>query len=226
MAILCNLQAKEGSSIKYRKRIYQYWKDYGLLELQKQHLAYQVSSILKTGRMSKVEIKRLKRQIKQLHVESVGCGSREFDRADEEVVTQDNVLLEEFTAGASGCFQDTSVSESASDITKRLKQLLKNPKKDPILSRRSANVFRLKQETEEVSKAMSIVILDDISNFKNLIKDGAISVCERMGIRKSVKPQQKLFWKRCIESNIERLRKDMSAVRMAGLSESGKKDKK
>ena len=61
MAILCNLQAKEGSSIKYRKRIYQYWKDYGLLELQKQHLAYQVSSILKTGRMSKVEIKRLKR---------------------------------------------------------------------------------------------------------------------------------------------------------------------
>ena len=159
-------------------------------------------------------------------MESVGCGSREFDRADEEVVTQDNVLLEEFTAGASGCFQDTSVSGSASDITKRLKQLLKNPKKDPILSRRSANVFRLKQETEEVSKAMSIVILDDISNFKNLIKDGAISVCERMGIRKSVKPQQKLFWKRCIESNIERLRKDMSAVRMAGLSESGKKDKK
>ena len=110
MAILCNLQAKEGSSIKYRKRIHQYWKNYGLLELQKQHLAYQVSSILKTGRLSKVEIKRLKRQIKQLHVDSVGCGTGEFDKADEEVVTQDNVLLQEFTAGASDYFEDTSAS--------------------------------------------------------------------------------------------------------------------
>ena len=119
-----------------------------------QHLAYQVRSILKTGKLSKVEIERLKTQIKQLHVDSVDCETGEFDRSDEDVVTQsdDNVLLQEFTAGASGRVEDTHVSESASDIRKRLKLLLKNPKTHPIPSLRSANAFRLKQETEMKEK--------------------------------------------------------------------------
>ena len=207
--------------------MHQYWKDDGLFELQEQHLAYQVRSILKTGKLSKVEIERLKRQIKLLHVDSVECETGKLDRSDEKVVTQsdDNVLLQEFTAGASGCVEDTRVSESANDITKRLKLLLKNPKNDPIPSLRSANAFRLKQETEEVTKAMSSITLNDISDFKNLIKAGAISVCERMGIRKSVKPQQEPFWKRRIESDIARLRKDLSRQN-DWLQGKWKKDKK
>ena len=74
----------------------------------------------------------------------------------------------------------------------------------------SANSFRLKQETEDVTKAISSITLNDISDFKNLIKAGTISVCEKMGIIKSVKPQQEPFWKRRIESDIARLRKDLS----------------
>ena len=184
--MLCNLQSKEGPNIGYRKRLHQYWKDFGLFE--EQHLAYQVRSILKTGKLSKVEIERLKRQIKLLHVDSVECETGKLDRSDKKVVTKsdDNVLLQKFTAGASGCVEDTRVSKSVSDITKRLKLLLKNPKNDP-------NAFQLKQETKEVTKAMSSITFSDISDFKNLIKTGAISVCERMGIRKSVKPQQEPF---------------------------------
>ena len=99
-------------------------------------------------------------------------------------MTQDNALLPEFTGG--GYVEETGVSESESDRTKRLKLLLKNPKNDP-------NAFQLKQETKEVTKAMSSITFSDISDFKNLIKTGAISVCEGMGIRKSVKPLQELF---------------------------------
>ena len=179
--MLCNLQSKEGPNIGYRKRLHQYWKDFGQSEEQQQ---YQVRSILKTSKLSKVEIERLQRQIKQLHVGSAECKTGELDRADEEVVTQDNVLFQVFTAEASGYVEDTAVSESESDITKRLKLLLKNPKNDP-------NAFRLKQETEEVTKAMPSITFNDISDFKNLIKTGAIS--DRMGIRKSVKSQQEPF---------------------------------
>ena len=57
---------------------------------------------------------------------------------------------------------------------------------------------------------MSSITLNDISDYKNLMKAGAISVCDRMGIRKSVKPQQEPFWKRRTESDIVRLRKDLS----------------
>ena len=74
-------------------------------------------------------------------------------------------------------------SESEIDITKRLKLLLTNPKNDYIPSLRCADVLRLKKETNEVNKAMSNITLNDISDFKNLIKTGATIVCERMGIR-------------------------------------------
>ena len=58
MAILCNLQAKEGPNFGYRKRMHQYWKGDGVFELQRQHLAYQIRSILKTSKLSKVAIER------------------------------------------------------------------------------------------------------------------------------------------------------------------------
>ena len=135
---------------------------------------------------------------------------------EEEVVTQsdDNVLLQEFTAGASGYIEDVGVikNESENDITKRLKLLLKNPKNDPIPSLQSANAIRLKQEKVEVNKVMSSISLNDLSDFKNLVKAGATIVCERMGIEKSVKPQQEPFWERRIDSNIARLRKDLSRL--------------
>ena len=137
----------------------------------------------------------------------------ELDRADEEVATQsdDNVLLQEFTAGASDYFEDTGVieSKSKSDITKRQKLLLKNPKNNSVPSLRSANAFRLKQEKEEVTKAMSSITFNDLSDFKNFIKTGAISVLKEWG-QKIKRLQQEPFWKRRTESDIARLRKDLS----------------
>ena len=46
----------------------------------------------------------------------------------------------------------------------------------------------------QVRKAKSNITLNDISDFKNLIKAGATIFCEKMEIRKSVKPQQEPFW--------------------------------
>ena len=99
-------------------------------------------------------------------------------------------MLQEFTAGASDYFEDTGVieSKSKSNITKRQKLLLKIPKNISIPLLRSANAFRLKQEKEEVTKAMSSLTLNDLSDFKNFIKTGAISVCERMGIKNKKSP--------------------------------------
>ena len=71
MIILCYFQAKEGPNIGYRKRMYQYWKDYRLFEMEKQGLACQVRSVVKTDKLSKADIEDLKRQIKTLHVDSV-----------------------------------------------------------------------------------------------------------------------------------------------------------
>ena len=50
---------------------------------------------MKTGKLSKVDIEGLNRQIKELHVGNVESETGELEAAEEEVVTQfdDNVLL-------------------------------------------------------------------------------------------------------------------------------------
>lgn len=72
---------------------------------------------------------------------------------------------------------------------------------------RSGDAFRLKQEKEEVSKTMPSIALNDINDFKNIIKGAATVVSEKMRIRKSPKPLQEPFCKRRIESDIARFRK-------------------
>ena len=104
MAISCYLQAEEGPNIGYRKRMHQYGKDYGLFQLEEQHLACQVRSILKQGKLSKVEIEGLKRQTEQLH-----C----LRRLQLELVIKLRALAKTFTA-------------------KRLKLLLKNSKQSSV----------------------------------------------------------------------------------------------
>ena len=122
-------------------------------------------------------------------MDSVESETGELDGTEEEVMTQsDDVLLQEFTPGASDYVEDAGVndSESESDITKRLKLLLKNPQDDPISSLRSTDAFPLKRKSEEVNKAMSSIILNNIKDFKNLIK-GATTVCEKNGGKKNCK---------------------------------------
>ena len=129
----------------------------------------------------------MKRQIRRLNVDNVESETGEPDAAERVVVSNsdDNVLLQEFTAKTSGYVENTDVieSESESDITKRLKLLLKTPQNDSIPSLPSVDAFRLKQEIEVVNKAMSSITSNNISDFENLIKAGATIVCERMGIR-------------------------------------------
>ena len=129
----------------------------------------------------------MKRQIRRLNVDNVESETGEPDAAERVVVSNsdDNVLLQEFTAKTSSYVENTDVieSESESDITKRLKLLLKAPQNDSIPSLPSVDAFRLKQEIEVVNKAMSSITSNNISDFENLIKAGATIVCERMGIR-------------------------------------------
>ena len=78
---------------------------------------------------------------------------------------------------------------------KTAKPITEKPQNDAIPSWRSTNAFRLKQEIEEVTKVMSSVTLNDISGFSNLIKASAVSVCEIMVMRKSVKSQRERYYK-------------------------------
>ena len=79
----------------------------------------------------------------------------ELETVEKEVVTEfgDNVLLQEIATGASLYIEVTRVidSQREKDVTKRLKNLLKNQKYDPIPSLQYADAFPLKQEKNQAS---------------------------------------------------------------------------
>ena len=56
-------------------------------------------------------------------------------------------------------------------ISKTAKTITEKPENDPIPSLRYADAFRVKQETEEVTKAMSSITLNEISDFKGAATD-------------------------------------------------------
>ena len=59
---------------------------------------------------------------------------------------------------------------------------------------------------------MSSITLNDMRDYKNIVKADATIVCRRMGKRTSATPRQERLWKRSIESDIARLRKDLSSL--------------
>ena len=62
-AIICYLKAKEEGERGYRKRMHQYWKEDGRFEIKEQHQVCQVRSILKTKKLSEVEMDALRRKV-------------------------------------------------------------------------------------------------------------------------------------------------------------------
>ena len=56
-------------------------------------------------------------------------------------------------------------------ISKTAKTITEKPENDPIPSLRYVNAFRVKQKTEEVTKAMSSITLNEISDFKGAATD-------------------------------------------------------
>ena len=59
-AITCYLKVKKEVHSGYRKQMRQYWIEEGRFEIEEQHQACQVRSILKTKKLSEVEIEALR----------------------------------------------------------------------------------------------------------------------------------------------------------------------
>ena len=72
-AITCYIKVKEEDERGYRKRMHQYWIVEGRFDIEEQHLAYQVRSILKTKELSEVEIEALRQKVTTPYKNMLKC---------------------------------------------------------------------------------------------------------------------------------------------------------
>lgn len=149
--------------------MHQYWKDYGKVVIDNQHLACQVRSSLKTVILSEVETKGLKRQLRKKSDDLVETEEEAVDEVEDIVNGSMEAALTKKTIETED-WDCRDWLESDSDTKKIPKQLMRSPVEEVIFSWRGVYKCWLKQESEEANKEIYNTTLNSTNGFKNLIE--------------------------------------------------------
>ena len=185
------------------------------LNSQKQHLACQVRGLLKAENFTAIEIEELKRKLnnrvqqeglddQQMPRESriEGRNENEMERIESDVRSNDIGIETE----------SVEIRQEDNDIVSRLKEILQTDLNN-VPSLKTIDSAKVKAETKKINEILKNVTFTNIDNMRDVIKAAAILVSERVGVkRKTAQKQKDPFWKRRIENDIGKLRKDLSHI--------------
>ena len=182
----------------YRKRMLEIWKEIGTFDLKEQQLADQVRSIRKNRLISEVEMEELKRKVE-------GDG-RENSNDEETTFEEENpVIVNEIP--------DTAIDEpveTEDEIITKLKSIMRENPKCEVPHRRHNDRGRL--ASEKVKGSLAMKETNNMDEIRDLIHAGASLVPENLGVKRKPGVEKEPYWKRHIESDIKRLRKDLSRI--------------
>ena len=95
----------------------------------------------------------------------------------------------------------------------KLKEILNREDKGMIHNLKYIDGAQLRRETTKVNAILEYIKIKDLTEMRNLAQAAAILVGELIGInKKKAKPRKEPFWKRRINDDIQKLRKDISRI--------------
>ena len=98
------------------------------------------------------------------------------------------------------------------DDTKRIRGIMQENSSDLILSLRGIHALKVKSAVSEVNDIICKMRVKNLDELKNLVRAAARLVCNKVGVIANKKEFKEPYWKRRIEDDIARLRKDLSQV--------------
>ena len=102
--------------------------------------------------------------------------------------------------------------ESENETRQKLKSIMKeNPKREGPCLRR-INRGRLASEIEKIKESLAMIETNNLDELRDLIHAGASLFAEKSGVRNKPRVEKEPYWKRRIENDIRRLRKDLSRI--------------
>ena len=181
-AITCYLKAIEESQRGYRKWIHRYWIEEGRFEIEEQHLTCQVRSILKTKKLSEVEIEALNQKVTtpQETVE-VLIKNDPVEDPDVTPVTESGVK-QNHPAGDSGMEETDELHQN--DDTQRIRMMQENSSDSipshPMPSLQGIDALKVKGTVSEVSDICNIRV-KNLGELKDLLRARARLVRNKVG---------------------------------------------
>jgi hypothetical protein len=142
--------------------------------------------------------------------ENAGAEVAEVEVVEADVAEMD-VAVEENRAVHDGEIHRLSEEESA--ILKRLTEIFSKEDKGKIYNLKNCDYSKVKKETARVNNILRHVPVNNITEVRNLLQAGAVLVGELLEIRESRPREHKEpFWKRRVQQDVKRLRKDLGRV--------------
>ena len=220
-AVECKLRAeKDGYTRGVGKIAMKYWEQGDMFELTENKLMNQIRTILSKGWLTPVELESIKRKIVDdqptcTEPEQAGSAPAVSDQEDPVVDTQVTEVARavEEEGISSGESTNVEMSEEEVVLSNRLKEILERQEKGKILNCKSIDQAKLRNETAKVNKIITAATLTNITDIRDILQAGAILVGELVEAKEpKTKVEKAPYWKRRIEGDLTRLRKDLGRI--------------
>ena len=157
--------------------MHQYWTEEGSFEIEEQHLAYQVRSILKTKKLSEYEIEALRQNVTtpQKPFEVL----IENDPVEGSAVTPVIEIGVEQNQPVVGGGMEENDELHQNDDAQRIRMMQENSS-GPVRSVRGIDTLKVKSTVSEVNDIICNISVENLDELKNLLTARARLVCNKV----------------------------------------------
>ena len=211
----------------YRQGMFREWRNRGGFELTEQRICDQARAIRKNGWLSELELEMIKRSV--IEEEEREANNDEEDGREQienenfvDVDVEENLVndvnVEENDQQNGGFTVEDDVlenilSESQRVIVENLRKIYVEKKTGEGISFKKVDKNKLKREMNRVNQVIRHIETKNITEANELIRAATVWVAEQLGLKKTeFRAKKDSWWKRRIEGDIKRIRKDVNIL--------------
>ena len=207
----------------YRQRMFKEWRLRGMFDSTEQRICDQARTIRKNGWLSDIELEMIKRKIEDEVQNDAACCEEEcqFGIPGEEVGARNGQEVnngnqaEVTDEGGQDMNEDELINDELDQeqrmIVDQLKQIMAEGRTAEGIMFKKVDRKTLRTKTEKVNGVLQFVKTSNITQTNDLIKAAGIWVAEQLGLKKfTIREKYVPRWKRRIEGDIKRLRREVN----------------
>ena len=225
----CYIQSQP-EVLGYRKRLVNIWRERNprkdLQGITEQRLADQVRQIKKKKWLETVEQEEIKEKVKKESTPSEPTITREEPEDNARSEDAPTVLNETMRQEEGNTTEEEAATEQVTsdgnedensmivEVKKRIEEIMLQSERKSLPSLKQCKRSALMTELKIVNQAVSMIPTSNITELNLLMYAAAYATTERMGMIRTTtrKKKEEPYWKRRIQTNIARWRKDISKI--------------
>ncbi len=213
----------------YRQRMYREWRERGMFNTSEQRLSDQARAIRKNGWLSEVELEAIRRRLAQ-RSEEEQQEVNDIIHGEEALPSLNNAEVENEANAAEIAIEVNEAAARTPEeqlIIDEVRGLMLQGETNDNIMFKKVDQKRLSEETRKVNGAIKHLVTADVTQTNNLIKAASRWVAKQLGLKNIKKgKKEEPWWKRRIEGDIKKLKKDINILEREKRGQTGVRGKR